>query len=93
MEKILLNSLLFLGVVWMLLGIVYFCIQIFQFRQKGEDKKEGSAAIPPPKETKKEESPHVLVGRSKAFIAPSFPKIPADCTRCPAKVLGFSIAF
>ena len=48
MEKILLNILLFLGVVWMLLGIVYFCFQCFPFRKKGGKKKEGGATVPLP---------------------------------------------
>lgn len=78
MEKILLNTLLFLGVVWMLLGIVYFCFQFFSFRKKEGKKKVGGATAPSPeKEPKKEENAHVLVGRSKAFIASSIPRIPA----------------
>lgn len=78
MEKILLNILLLLGVVWMLLGIVYFCFQCFPFRKKEGRKKAGDATAPPPeKEPKKEENAHVLVGRSKAFIASSIPEVPA----------------
>lgn len=78
MEKILLNILLLLGVVWMLLGIVYFCFQFFPFRKKeGKKKARGATAPPPEKELKKEENAHVLVGRSKAFIASSIPEVPA----------------
>ena len=78
MEKILLNILLFLGVVWMLLGIVYFCFQCFPFRKKGGKKKEGGATVPlPEKEPKKEDDSHILVGRSKAFISSSSPRVPA----------------
>lgn len=78
MEKILLNILLFLGVVWMLLGIVYFCFQFFPFRKKGGKRKEVSATIPlPQREPKKEDDSHILVGRSKAFISSSIPRVPA----------------
>ena len=78
MEKILLNILLFLGVVWMLLGIVYFCFQFFSFRKKGGKRKEVSATIPlPQREPKKEDDSHILVGRSKAFISSSIPRVPA----------------
>lgn len=78
MEKILLNILLFLGVVWMLLGIVYFCFQCFPFRKKGEKRKEVSATTPlPQREPKKEDDSHILVGRSKAFISSSIPRVPA----------------
>ena len=78
MEKILLNILLFLGVVWMLLGIVYFCFQCFPFRKKGGKKKERGATVPlPEKEPKKEDDSHILVGRSKAFISSSIPRVPA----------------
>lgn len=78
MEKILLNILLFLGVVWMLLGIVYFCFQFFPFRSYGGKTKEGDTTDPlPEKEPGKEEYAHVLVGRSKAFSTPSIPRVPA----------------
>ncbi|WP_373724467.1 hypothetical protein [Bacteroides heparinolyticus] len=78
MEKILLNILLFLGVVWMLLGIVYFCFQLFPFRTYGGKKKEGDTTDPSPeKEPEKEENAHILVGRSKAFTTPSIPRVPA----------------
>lgn len=76
MEKILLNILLLLGVVWMLLGIVYFCFQFFPFRKKGGKKKEGGANAPPPeKESPKEENAHVLVSRSKPFISLFIPEV------------------
>lgn len=78
MEKILLNILLFLGMVWMLLGIVYFCFQCFPFRKK-EGKREGGCATAPlpQREPKKEDDSHILVGRSKAFISSSIPRVPA----------------
>ena len=101
MEKILLNILLFLGVVWMLLGIVYFCFQCFPFRKKGGKKKEGGATVPlPEKEPKKEDDSHILVGRSKAFISSSSPRVPAvsssekefDCSSGDPEDIGKELA-
>lgn len=78
MEKILLNTLLLLGVVWMLLGIVFFCFQFFPLRNKARgQKQEGTISPPPEKEPKKGQDSHVLIGKSKTFIAPSIPQIPA----------------
>ena len=78
MEKILLNVLLLLGVVWMLLGIAYFCIQFFSLRKKERTKKEGNTiSLSPEREQKKEENAHVLVGRSKPFISLFIPEVPA----------------
>lgn len=57
----------------MLMGIVYFCFHLFPLRKKAGR----STPIPTPeKEQTKEADSHVLVSRSKAFIAPSIPKNP-----------------
>lgn len=84
METVLLDILLFLGVVWMLLCTAYLW-RLFQ----------DSAALsgkntPKQGDNKQSESPthsvcqgqidsarHILVGRSKPFISPSVPEIPA----------------
>ena len=70
MTTFLLNLLLFLGIVWMLLGMGYFGYQIWQSRKL---KQEPSA----PEVTTEEASSHDLVGKSRPFISPSIPEVPA----------------
>ena len=70
MTTFLLNLLLFLGVVWMLLGMGYFGYQAWQSRKL---KQEPSA----PEVTTKEATPHDLVGKSSPFIPPPIPEVPA----------------
>lgn len=78
MEKILLNLLLFLGIVWMLLGIVYFCFRFFPLRQQEREKRERETRVPSPERRQKtEENAHILVGRSKSFISSFIPEVPA----------------
>ena len=74
METILLDILLFLGVIWLLLGIAYlwkFCLRPVP---KSVDETIGKPIV-----TKEqvEHSRHVLVGRSKPFTSPSVPETPA----------------
>jgi hypothetical protein len=71
MEIFLLNLLLLLGVVWMLLGIGYFSYQMWQSRGP---KRESSA---PSEVTTKEATPHDLVGKSRLFVSPPIPEVPA----------------
>ena len=84
METVLLDILLFLGVVWVILGIAYLW-RLFQDSATLSEKK-----TPQQGDNKQSESPthsvcqgqidsarHILVGRSKPFISPSVPEIPA----------------
>lgn len=74
METIILDILLFLGVIWLLLGIAYLwkiCLRPFP---KSVDETTGKPIV-----TKEqvEHARHVLVGRSKPFTSPSVPETPA----------------
>ena len=84
METILLDIILFLGMVWLILGIAYLW-RLFQSSATLSEKK-----TPQQGDNKQSESPthsvcqgqinsarHILVGRSKPFISPSVPEIPA----------------
>lgn len=73
METILLDILLFLGVVWMLLGIAYLW-KVFQ----RPSSKSVNETTEKPIVTKEqiEQAMHSLVGRSKPFSSPSIPEVP-----------------
>ena len=70
MTTFLLNLLLFLGIVWMLLGMGYFGYQVWQSRKL---KQEPSA----PEVTTEEASSHDLVGKSRPFVSLPIPEVPA----------------
>ena len=74
METILLDILLFLGVIWLLLGIAYLWKICLRPVPKSVDETTGKPIV-----TKEqvEHARHVLVGRSKPFTSPSVPKTPA----------------
>ena len=74
METILLDILLFLGVIWLLLGIAYLWKICLRPVPKSVDETTGKPIV-----TKEqvEHARHVLVGRSKPFTSPSVPEIPA----------------
>lgn len=74
METILLDILLFLGVIWLLLGIAYLWKICLRSVPKSVDETTGKPIV-----TKEqvEHAWHVLVGRSKPFTSPSVPEIPA----------------
>ena len=74
METILLDILLFLGVIWLLLGIAYLWKICLRPVPKSVDETTGRPIV-----TKEqvEHARHVLVGRSKPFTSPSFPETPA----------------
>lgn len=84
METLLFNTLLFLGVVWVILGIAYLW-SLFQGlnikpRKNTEDMKAGKQSESPQPSVSQEQidsARHILVGRSKPFISPSVPEIPA----------------
>ena len=74
METILLDILLFLGVIWLLLGIAYLWKICLRPVPKSVDETTGKPIVT------KEQVEHarlVLVGRSKPFTSPSVPEIPA----------------
>ena len=74
METILLDILLFLGVIWLLLGIAYLWKICLRPVPKSVDETTGKPIV-----TKEqvEHAGHVLVGRSKPFTSPSVPETPA----------------
>ena len=74
METILLDILLFLGVIWLLLGIAYLWKICLRPVPKSVDETTGKPIV-----TKEQVEParHVLVGRSKPFTSPSVPETPA----------------
>ena len=73
METILLDILLFLGVIWLLLGIAYLWKICLRPVPKSVDETTGKPIV-----TKEqvEHARHVLVGRSKPFTSPSVPETP-----------------
>ena len=84
METVLLDILLFLGVVWVILGIAYLW-SLFQGlnikpRKDTEEMKAGKQGESPKPSVSQEQidsARHILVGRSKPFTSPSVPEIPA----------------
>ena len=84
METVLLDILLFLGVVWMLLCTAYLW-RLFQdsaaLSGKNTLKQKAGKPSESPKPSVSQEqidsARHILVGRSKPFISPSVPEIPA----------------
>ena len=84
METLLFNTLLFLGVVWVILGIAYLW-SLFQGlnikpRKDTEDMKAGKPSESPQPSVSQEQidsARHILVGRSKPFTSPSIPEVPA----------------
>ena len=84
METVLLDILLFLGVVWVILGIAYLW-SLFQGlnikpRKDNEEMKAGKPSESPQPSVSQEQidsARHILVGRSKSFTSPSIPEVPA----------------
>lgn len=84
METILINIILLLGVVWLILGIAYLW-KVFQdsATQSGKitpDRKEnrqGESPKPAVSQEQTDNARHILMGRSKSFVSPSFPNVPA----------------
>ena len=83
METLLFNTLLFLGVVWVILGIAYLW-SLFQGlnikpRKDTEEMKAGkpsASSKPSVSQEQIDSARHILVGRSKPFISPSVPEVP-----------------
>ena len=84
METVLLDILLFLGVVWVILGIAYLW-SLFQGlnikpRKDTEEMKAGKQGESPKPSVSQEQidsARHILVGRSKPFTSPSILEVPA----------------
>ena len=84
METVLLDILLFLGVVWMLLCTAYLW-RLFQDSAtlsgkntpKQRDNKPSENPKPSVSQEQTDSARHILVGRSKPFISPSVPEVPA----------------
>lgn len=84
METLLFNTLLFLGVVWVILGIAYLW-SLFQglnikSRKDTEEMKAGkqsASSKPSVSQEQIDSARHILVSRSKPFISPSIPEVPA----------------
>jgi len=84
METLLFNTLLFLGVVWVILGIAYLW-GLFQGlnikpRKDAEEMKadkQSKSLNPSVSQEQIDSARHILVGRSEPFISPSIPEVPA----------------
>ena len=84
METVLLDILLFLGVVWMLLCTAYLW-RLFQdsaaLSGKNTPKQKAGKPCESPKPSVSQKqidsARHILVGRSKPFTSPSIPEVPA----------------
>ena len=84
METILLDIILFLGMVWLILGIAYLW-KLFQnsatLSGKNTPKQKAGKPSESPKPSVSQEqidsARHILVGRSKPFTSPSVPEVPA----------------
>ena len=84
METLLFNTLLFLGVVWVILGIAYMWgLLQGSNKQSGKDTegleagKQSASPKPSVSQEQIDSARHILVGRSKPFISPSVPEVPA----------------
>ena len=84
METVLLDILLFLGVVWVILGIAYMWgLLQGSNKQSGKDTegleagKQSVSSKPSVSQEQIDSARHILVGRSKPFTSPSIPELPA----------------
>lgn len=75
MTTFLLNLLLFLGIVWMLLGMGYFGYQVWQSR--GQKQKPSNTSENASGEDAQEATPYDLVGKSRSFVSSPIPEVPA----------------
>ena len=84
METILINVILFLGAIWLMLGIAYlwrvFHDSTTQSGKNNPERKENRQGENPKPSVSQEQidnARHFLVGRSKPFVPPSVPDVPA----------------
>ena len=75
MTTFLLNLLLFLGIVWMLLGMGYFGYQVWQSQGQKQDPSDTSGNASG--EDAQEVTLHDLVGKSRPFVSLPIPEVPA----------------
>ena len=75
MTTFLLNLLLFLGIVWMLLGMGYFGYQMWQSRKSKQESSDTSGNASG--EDAQEVTLHDLVGKSRPFVSLPIPEVPA----------------
>ena len=84
METILLDIILFLGMVWLLLCIAYLW-RLFQdsapqsgkITPKRKDNRQSESSKPSVSQEQTDNARHLLVGRSKPFVSLSAPEVPA----------------
>lgn len=92
METILINIILLLGVVWLILGIAYLwkmfqdsAIQSGKITPERKENRQGESPRPAVSQEQTDNARHILVGRSKPFVSPSVPEVPAaSLTENPA---------
>lgn len=84
METLLFNILLFLGAVWMILGIAYLWSLLqglnIRPRKDTEGMKAGKPSENPKPSVSQEQTDsarHILMGRSKPYTSPPIPEVPA----------------
>ena len=79
MTTFLLNLLLFLGIVWMLLGMGYFGYQMWQSRgpKREQPKAKKEEASVTSDVMSEEVDPHDVVGKSRPFVSLPIPEVPA----------------
>ena len=84
METLLFNILLFLGTVWMILGIAYLWSLLqglnIRPRKDTEGMKAGKPSENPKPSVSQEQTDsarHILMGRSKPYTSPPIPEVPA----------------
>ena len=75
MTTYLLNLLLLLGVIWMLLGIGHFGYQVWQSQGQKQDPSDTSENASGGEA--QDATPHDLVGKSRPFVSPPIPEVPA----------------
>lgn len=75
METFLLNLLLLLGIVWMLLGMGYFGYQVWRSRGQKQDPSDTSENASGGEA--QDATPHDFVGKSRPFVSPPIPEVPA----------------
>ena len=96
METILINIILLLGVVWLILGIAYLwkafqdsATQSGKITPDQKENRQGESPKPAVSQEQTDNARHLLVGRSKPFVSPSFPEVPTvSPTENPAEKPG-----
>lgn len=81
---LLLSILLLLGIAWIILGIAYLwkmfqdsAIQSGKITPDRKENRQGENPNPAVSQEQTDNARHILVGRSKPFVSPSVPEVPA----------------